>query len=378
MKIIKFIIGIVLFLCIILGLFFIYHFTSDVPVTTEEVFRDDEAEQTLRAANNFINVIKKTETSYAARGAHAKGHACVKAYFDVIESIKPELQHGVFSTPGKRYKSWIRFSNGSSRMANNNDTDKDSRGMAIKLINIFDDNLQKEESDSDTQEFLMHNNPVFFLEDIEDYNQLTESENKILYFLSGSNPFKWRIRQLKHALDTLAPPPYSPLWDEYFSNTAYKLGPHNIKFSAQSCSSPEIDPVQDKTDPDFLRKTMVEELKTKEACFNFMVQLQVPDKYMPIEDPSIEWKVSDSPYITIAKIRIPIQEFDTVEQQTFCENLSFSPWHALPEHRPIGQLNRIRKEVYKASSDYRHRQNRTDVPTSLKWCLDNESECNNQ
>ena len=367
MKIIKFIIGTVLFLCIFLGLFFTYHFTSDVPVTTEEVIRDDEAEQTLRAANNFVNVIKETETSYAARGAHAKGHACVKAYFDVIESIKPELQHGVFNTPGKHYKSWIRFSNGRSGMANNHDADKDSRGMAIKLINIFDDNLQKEEGGSDTQEFLMHNSPVFFSEDIEDYNQLVESENKILYFLSGLNPFKWRIRQLPHVFDTLAPPPYSPLWDEYFSNTAYKLGPHNIKFSAQSCSSPEIDPGQDKTDPDFLRKTMAEELKTGEACFNFMVQLQDPDKYMPIEDPSIEWKVSDSPYITIAKIRIPIQKFDTPEQQSFCENLSFSPWNSLDEHRPIGQLNRIRKEVYQASSKYRHSQNNTYVPTNIDW-----------
>jgi len=95
---------------------------------------------------------------------------------------------------------------------------------------------------------------------------------------------------------------------------------------------------------------MAEELKTGEGCFNFMVQLQDTDKYMPI-----------------AKISIPIQEFDTVEQQAFCEDLSFSSWNSLDEHRPIGQMNRIRKEVYQASSNYRHKKNNTEVPTNLDW-----------
>ncbi len=98
-----------------------------------------------------------------------------------------------------------------------------------------------------------------------------------------------------------------------------------------------------------------------------MVQLQDTDKYMPIEDPSIEWKESDSAYVTVVKIIIPEQEFDSEQQQQYCENLSFSPWNALAEHRPIGQLNRIRKEVYDASSDYRHSKNEKEVPELLDW-----------
>ena len=88
---------------------------------------------------------------------------------------------------------------------------------------------------------------------------------------------------------------------------------------------------------------------------------------MPIEDPSIEWKESDSPFISIAKITIMQQQFDTEEQQTFFENLSFSPWNALDEHRPIGELNRIRKQVYQASSKHRHKENKTEIPTNLDW-----------
>jgi len=112
---------------------------------------------------------------------------------------------------------------------------------------------------------------------------------------------------------------------------------------------------------------MVKELQGDEACFEFRVQLQDPDKYMPIEDPSILWKESDSPFIIVAKITIPQQKFDSEQQQQFCENLSFSPWNALSEHRPIGQLNRIRKEVYEASSIYRHENNQMEIPLSLDW-----------
>ena len=97
---------------------------------------------------------------------------------------------------------------------------------------------------------------------------------------------------------------------------------------------------------------------------------------MPIEDPSINWKESDSPFITLATINIPIQEFDSEEQVAFCENLSFAPWHALPEHRPLGQLNRLRRHAYPASSGYRHEQNQARIPDARAyWCAAPEVTC---
>ena len=347
--------------------FFIYHFSSNSPVTTEEIIRADEAEQINRSIDNFIKVVEENKTSYIARGAHSKGHACVKAYFEVMESIAPELQQGIFQIPGKRHKSWIRFSNGRSSMKGNHDADKDAHGMAIKLFNIYDDSLMQPGDGPETQDFLMHDSPVFFTADLEDYNRFVESDDKILYFFDGINPFKWKLRELQYGLATLKEPPASPLRTQYFSNTAYKLGTLNIKFNAKSCVSPSEITGQDINDPDFLRKTMAVELQNSEACFEFRVQLQDPDKYMPIEDPSILWKESDSPFITVAKIIIPQQKFDSEQQQQFCENLSFSPWNALSEHRPIGQLNRIRKEVYAASSKYRHENNQEEIPASLEW-----------
>jgi catalase len=127
---------IVFVILIFVVLFFAYHFTSNAPVTKDEVFRSDEAAQVERSVDNFLKIVEENKTDYVARGAHSKGHACVKAWFDIHEDIELKLRHGVFSQPGKRYKSWIRFSNGASSVKGNHDANKDARGMAIKLRNL--------------------------------------------------------------------------------------------------------------------------------------------------------------------------------------------------------------------------------------------------
>ena len=73
------------------------------------------------------------------------------------------------------------------------------------------------------------------------------------------------------------------------------------------------------------------------------------------------------------RIAIPAQEFDTPARNTFCENLSFNPWHAVEDHRPLGGLNRIRKAVYEEIAVYRHAMNGNEIyrePTG--WCVDAE------
>jgi hypothetical protein len=88
-----------------------------------------------------------------------------------------------------------------------------------------------------------------------------------------------------------------------------------------------------------------------------MVQPQLMGKHMPVEDATVEWSEKDSPFIPLARIEIKSQKFDTPEQQEFCENLSYNPWHARPEHRPLGVMNRIRRAVYQEVGRYRRCQN---------------------
>ena len=362
MKIIKRIGIALVIILLVLALFIAYHLQSNAVTTTEEIIPAGEQQQIKIAAASAVNIVNALKTSYAARGVHAKGHACIKAYVAVDRDITTQLQHGVFQTPGKQYKAWIRFSNSSSNMANSNDTAKDARGMAIKLLNIGQ-NL----NNGSTQEFIAHTSPAFFTTDVNDYNQFVASKGDPSYFIQGYNPFNWRLRELWQLYTAYAPPPKSPLWTQYFSNTAYKLGPHNIKFMMQSCEPPAQAKSEKTNDPNFLKHTLAKELAAGDACMQLLVQLQNSNKRMPIEDATVLWKETDSPFLPVAKITMLKQTFDTAQQQQFCEDLSFSPWNALEAHRPVGALNRARKWVYEASSNYRHQLNNTQVPQNLDW-----------
>lgn len=342
--------------------------SSDETASVEEVFYEDEDQQAEIAVTNFKKLLDDYKTNHVSRGAHAKAHGCVKANFNVSNQIEDRFKYGIFRQPGKQYKAWIRFSNGHFDLSISKDSKNDARGMAIKLLHPPGEPLQIAANGVPTQDFLLTNSPVFFIENIYDYNDLVKAPNDLLGFIFKSmNPFKWRFREVKLAAKTLTPPPPTLLSPQYYSITAYKLGPHNIKYSAIPCVTQAELPVAENDDPDFLRKDLANTLQQGSACFEFAIQLQKPEKNMSIEDPTVEWKESDSPFITLAEINIPEQTFDTPEQQQFCENLSFAPWHALPEHRPIGQFNRMRKAVYPASSEYRHKSNNTVVPDNLDW-----------
>jgi hypothetical protein len=80
---------------------------------------------------------------------------------------------------------------------------------------------------------------------------------------------------------------------------------------------------------------------------------------MSVECSEIEWKEDVAPFHKVATIHIPKQTFATPARDSLGENLSFTPWHALPEHRPLGSVNRVRRHVYEEISRLRHELNGT-------------------
>ena len=59
----------------------------------------------------------------------------------------------------------------------------------------------------------------------------------------------------------------------------------------------------------------------------------------------------------VATLVLARQDIDAPGQPQYGENLAFNPWHALPEHSPMGSLGEARKAVYKASADLRRHFN---------------------
>jgi catalase len=314
------------------------------------------------------------------RDVHAKAHGCVQALVDVAKNLAPAFRQGIFAEPGKQYRAWIRFSSGNTWPQA--DSERDARGFALKVMGVPGPKLLEPEATADTQDFVLINSPVFFIRNVQEYAKFTRilaDGSRLGYFFNqGSwNPLTWRVRDMILALKTLKAPPDSLLHTRYFSLSAYKFGlDMNVKVSAAPCTRQPVAKV-DRKNPDFLRAEMKAELSNDEACFELMVQPQVPGRNMPVEDPTVEWSERDSPFVTVATITVRKQEFDTDRQNTFCENLSFSPWHAIDAHRPVGGLNRIRKAVYLEDARYRRTKtidgsgNPHLAQSEPKgWCLD--------
>ena len=96
-----------------------------------------------------------------------------------------------------------------------------------------------------------------------------------------------------------------------------------------------------------------------DQSIDFMVQLRTSAE-LSVEDSMTEWTEQQAPFYRVATIRIPQGAVYTQEQNAFCEQLSFNPWHALPEHRPLGLTNRLRKVDYDRISRVRHEESSSD------------------
>lgn len=334
------------------------------PVASEEQIPPGESAMTQDVIQTAVRIVDqhRDNTRYL-RDAHAKAHGCVKADVQVLADLTPELRQGVFSTPGQTWQAIVRLSNGNAYPQF--DSIRDARGMAIKLLDVKGPQLLKDQQAREEQDFVMFNHPNFFVSDVAEYRQNVAAQadgKKAMAFFPSWDPRSWQVRHLFIALSTLAPAPNSPTQTTYFSVSPYKFGTANAKFRVapdpDSCPSYALPP-QNQALPNFLRSALNQQLSTDRvpACFVLQVQRQDPSKYMPIEDTSIEWRESDAPFQTVARIKIAPQDFDTPAQNLQCDNLSFNPWFGLEAHRPIGGINRLRKAVYEAVSDYRHSRN---------------------
>lgn len=315
----------------------------------------EEVEYFRKIAESLRSDLEKTyEPGRIRRDAHPKNIACVKAEFIVEAQLPEELRVGLFKEQ-RTYPAYIRFSNASTTIQA--DGRRDIRGMAIKLLGVEGEKLLENEKHEMTQDFLLISTPRFINQGVIDFHELLEAVRagglKVLgYFL---NPLDSHLRVLWRVVSSLKK--HSNLLEvQFWSTTPYQFGSKVVKYSARPHQDP-VTKIPKNPSDDYLSEVMKQHLSGQDAFFDFMVQLQTDPQQMPIEDASVRWNEKASPFRKVATIKIPAQTFDSAEQMKFAENLSFTPWHSLPEHTPVGSINRARKLVYEIISTYRHERN---------------------
>src|SRR6266511_3175205 len=155
--------------------------------------------------------------------------------------------------------------------------------------------------------------------------------------------------------------PSSPLEIRYWSTTPYRFGADRVVKYSLLPTSGETGGLSAQLPEDYLSRAMAQRLSTEGVSFDFAVQLRGDG--MPVHDAAPRWDETDSPFVRVATLTIPAQDFRTEERDRLAEVLSFSPAHARVEHRPIGPVNRARMKVYRANSEFRHR--RSGTPSGL-------------
>ena len=105
-----------------------------------------------------------------------------------------------------------------------------------------------------------------------------------------------------------------------------------------------------------MREDLSARLRQGPIHYDFQVQFFVDETRTPIEDHSVEWKEADAPFVTLARLTLAKQDPDSPRGERvaeFVDKLSFDPWHAVKELRPLGNIMRARNVAYRVSTQER-------------------------
>jgi hypothetical protein len=321
----------------------------------QEIVTADEAQFAAEITKKMEEFTQREYTGrIAERAGNTKTYGVVRAEFLVLDDIPVAFKKGVFAQPAS-YPAWIRFS-GPGPLSPPDVADAGILSISVKVMGVPGEKLLEDEKR--TQDFLGISSPTFTTPNTRENLKLQReiyAQTPVFYFLK---PFD------SHLLDMVMQGLYarmntSPLEVQYWSCVPNLCGEGlAVKYSVRPTSNYRTK-VPWNLPADWLRQSMGMRLADTDVEMDFLLQAQTEPRRMPIEDASIEWPERISQFVPVAKITIPRQRFDSVEQLAFAQVLSYNPWHTTATHRPLGNQNRARKLIYTQLSQLRQAMNRT-------------------
>lgn len=341
------------------------------------------------------------------RDAHAKMHGCVQAELEVSDDVPEPLRHGIFAR-SRTFPAWVRFSNAHGLR---HDLEIDPRGMAIKVLGLDAPATERLADEATTQDFLLVTHHSFFvpspIEFVDFPMALRSGGASLVGFFVKRRLWRggWALVRSGFVIAE------SPLTLAYFSQTPYRLGPSIVKLQARPARRADLSTkvrfllravpcnllmtlgaalgASQRTrdwcarhwDPDGMRHAMAGTLREQKASFDICVQRRTSEA-MPVDDPTVPWSQTQSPYQKVATLRIfrqpvaggealagPAAERAAEAMSAVGERLSFSPWHGLKAHEPLGAINRARRKVYHTIAAVRNSANQAKIgdPSTVEF-----------
>jgi len=345
----------------------------------------DRSLQTLldQMKTHMAGSFQKEGVGLVVRDAHAKGYGLARGELEILPALPDEYGQGIYAQPG-RHEAIVRFSNGTNHLGGDRFLGP-IVGMGLKIFGIEGRTLLEDEPDSHTFDYALINHPVFFVNTLAHYvfiqtlfanigvappakQSLEDKQAQVHRFLydwvTGKGtlpPEKWAWEELGAFLQLAQIKYVNLLLSTYWTMGAVRHGDYIAKVRVAPVQEFADRVVRRTLDPNaqeqVFRPALVAELRERPYEFDIQVQLCTDLDHMPVEDVTVRWSETLSPFVTVAKLRLPQQDIGGEDNFERMDATSMSPWRVTEEHRPLGNIMRVRKEAYRRSSILRHQVN---------------------
>ncbi len=313
----------------------------------KETIPDGEAAQLETFAEELRALQRKRARGGAVtdRALHAKAPAGVEAEFEVLPDLPEPARVGIFATP-RRHRAYVRFSNGMG--LRQSDRRPDVRGVAVKVLGVPGKKIIPGLEDATTQDFLLIGQAAQPFRDAAEFVWFVRAAATpallLPKLLFRYGPIAG-IKLLRRLLAGIATPVASVATTPYYSALPIRFGAHAVHYAL----APHAADGAGKAATD-LGAELAARLARGPVVYDFKIQFYVDDARTPIEDASREWK---EPFVAVARLTLPQQDMNSSRGRRvadFIEKLSFDPWHAPAEFRPLGNMMRARNHAYRLST----------------------------
>lgn len=169
-------------------------------------------------------------------------------------------------------------------------------------------------------------------------------------------------------------PVRNPLLSTYWSMAAVRHGDYVAKVRVAPDAENAAHVIHHELDlssgPDVFGPALMDELQARAFDFDLQVQLSVDLDAMPVNDSTTEWPETLSPFVTVGRVHVPRQDISGPDNFEKSDALAFNQWRVTAEHRPLGEIMRVRR-IYSTSAKVRRTLNHQPQtePTSADGVL---------
>ena len=356
------------------GLNYLPYHAEVETIAADEHVTFDELSRTMQHITRHM----AARYRHAYRPVHAKSHGVLVGRLEVPADLPPELAQGLFARAGS-YPVILRFSTNPGDLLA--DTVSSPRGLAVKVLNV-DGPKTANHADGTTQDFVCVSANVFgapdakgFLKQLRTFDKLLDVPEAAKHAVSvtarAANAVLKTVHLQSAALEGVGAPATHILGESFSTVAPLRFGEYVAKvgFAPGSESLQKLTGMGIDLGADYnaLEELIKKFFRTETAVWEVRVQLAlVPEpadaaeqeKDFPVELANKEWPEEKSPWRTVAHMTVEAQDSYSDARQLFVdERLSFSPWHALEAHRPLGSIMRSRLKAYEEAIKYRAQRN---------------------